>query len=142
MYCIVYRHLYSASHGICQTEALSVHFSSRKKVRLKTKESRDVHSPSDPISIPPCLRFPLFSEYFTVWEKITLFLKNLCFISDGFFHSLTLNSRSLHPIFAKTLHFLLYFSRFIIPPSLIISPLISLNLRVLHTLRVFRFPLL
>jgi len=34
-YCVVYRYLYSASHGVSQTEALSVHFSSRKKVRLK-----------------------------------------------------------------------------------------------------------
>jgi len=38
LYCIVYRCLYSASHGINQTEALSVHFSSRKKVRLKATE--------------------------------------------------------------------------------------------------------
>ena len=37
-YCIVYRYLYSASHGISQTEALSVHFSCRKKVRLKARE--------------------------------------------------------------------------------------------------------
>jgi len=28
-----YRYLYSASHGVSQTEALSVHFSSREKVR-------------------------------------------------------------------------------------------------------------
>jgi len=40
LYCIVYRHLYSASHGVNQTEALAVHFSSRKKVRLKARESR------------------------------------------------------------------------------------------------------
>jgi len=33
LYCIVYRYLYSASHGVSQTDALSVHFSSRKKVR-------------------------------------------------------------------------------------------------------------
>jgi len=38
LYCIVYRHLYSASHYISQTEALSVHFSSRKKVRLEARE--------------------------------------------------------------------------------------------------------
>src|SRR6218665_212625 len=36
--CIVYRYLYSASHGVSQTEAHSVHFSSRKKVRLKARE--------------------------------------------------------------------------------------------------------
>src|SRR6218665_1211998 len=35
---IVYRYLYSASHGVSQTEALSVHFSSRKKVRRKARE--------------------------------------------------------------------------------------------------------
>ena len=40
LYCIVYRYLYSASHGVSQTEALSVHFSSRKKVRLKEREMR------------------------------------------------------------------------------------------------------
>jgi len=34
LYCIVYRYLYSASHGVSQREAFSVHFSSRKKVRL------------------------------------------------------------------------------------------------------------
>jgi len=33
-----YRYLYSASHNVSQTGALSVHFSSRKKVRLKTRE--------------------------------------------------------------------------------------------------------
>jgi len=37
-YCIVYRYLYSASHSISQTEVLSVHFISRKKVRLKARE--------------------------------------------------------------------------------------------------------
>ena len=37
-HCIVYRYLYSASHGVSRTEALSVYFSSRKKVRLKTRE--------------------------------------------------------------------------------------------------------
>jgi len=37
---IVYRYLYSASHGVSQTEAVSVHFSSRKKVRLKARERR------------------------------------------------------------------------------------------------------
>jgi len=36
----LYRYLYSASHGVSQTEALSVHFSSRKKVRLKAREMR------------------------------------------------------------------------------------------------------
>jgi len=35
--CIVYRYLYSASQGVSQTEALSVHFGSRKKVRLTCK---------------------------------------------------------------------------------------------------------
>jgi len=40
LYCIVYRYLNSASHGISQTEALSEHFSSRKKVRLKTREKQ------------------------------------------------------------------------------------------------------
>ena len=35
---IVYRYLYSASHSVSQTKALSVHFSSRKKVRLKARE--------------------------------------------------------------------------------------------------------
>ena len=35
---IVYQYKYSASHGISQTEALSVYFSSRKKVRLKARE--------------------------------------------------------------------------------------------------------
>src|SRR6218665_3820789 len=39
-YCIVYRYLYSASRGVSKTEALSVHFSSRKKVRLKARERR------------------------------------------------------------------------------------------------------
>ena len=39
-YCIVYKYLYSASHGVSQTEALSVHFSSKKKVRLKARERR------------------------------------------------------------------------------------------------------
>ena len=38
MYCIVYGYLYSASHGVSQTKALSVHFSSRKEVRLKARE--------------------------------------------------------------------------------------------------------
>ena len=40
MYCIVYRNLYSDSHGISQTEVLSMHFSSRKKVRQGEKEMR------------------------------------------------------------------------------------------------------
>jgi len=40
VYCIVYRYLYSTSHDASQTEALSVHFSSRKKVRLKARERR------------------------------------------------------------------------------------------------------
>jgi len=35
---IVYRHLYSASQGVNQTQELSVHISSRKKVRLKARE--------------------------------------------------------------------------------------------------------
>jgi len=37
LFYIVYRYLCSASpsHDVSQTEALSVHFSSRKKVRLK-----------------------------------------------------------------------------------------------------------
>ena len=41
-YCIVLynRYLYSASHGVSQTEALSVHFSSRKELRLKARERR------------------------------------------------------------------------------------------------------
>jgi len=39
-YCIVYRYLYSASHGVSQTEALSVYFSFRKKVRLKERKGR------------------------------------------------------------------------------------------------------
>jgi len=38
LYYFVYRYLYSTSHGINQIEALSVHFSSRKKVRLKARE--------------------------------------------------------------------------------------------------------
>jgi len=38
LYCIVYSYLYSASHGVSQTEALSVHLSSRKKVRLQARE--------------------------------------------------------------------------------------------------------
>jgi len=37
LYCVLYKYLYSASYGKSQTEALSVHFSSRKKVRLKTR---------------------------------------------------------------------------------------------------------
>src|SRR6218665_2508136 len=41
MYCIVYRLLYSAFHGMSQTEAPSVHFSYRKKVRLKTRERQE-----------------------------------------------------------------------------------------------------
>src|SRR6218665_946067 len=36
---IVYRYLYSTSYGISQTQALSVHFSSRKEVRLKAIET-------------------------------------------------------------------------------------------------------
>ena len=40
LYCIVYRYLYSASHGVSQPEATSVHFSSTKKVRLKARERR------------------------------------------------------------------------------------------------------
>jgi len=36
--CIVYRYLHIAYHGVSQTEALTVHFSSRKKVRLKAGE--------------------------------------------------------------------------------------------------------
>ena len=39
-YCIVYKYLYSASHGVSQTEALSVHFSSRKKLRLRARQTR------------------------------------------------------------------------------------------------------
>src|SRR6218665_1196824 len=43
LYCIVYRYLYSASHSVSQTEALSVHFSSRKKVRLTVRERINEH---------------------------------------------------------------------------------------------------
>src|SRR6218665_1128429 len=41
-YCrpIIYKYFNSASHGVSQSEALSVHFRSRKKVRLKAKERR------------------------------------------------------------------------------------------------------
>src|SRR6218665_2518035 len=38
LFCIVYRYFYSASHFVSQTEALSVHFSYRKKARLKARE--------------------------------------------------------------------------------------------------------
>ena len=38
LYCIVYRYLYSTSHCVSQTEALSVHFGSREKVRLKARD--------------------------------------------------------------------------------------------------------
>jgi len=38
LYCIAYRYLYSASYGISQTKALSVHFSSSKKERLNSRE--------------------------------------------------------------------------------------------------------
>jgi len=44
MYCIVYRYLYSASHSVSQTEVLSVHFSSRTKVRPKARETRGKRS--------------------------------------------------------------------------------------------------
>src|SRR6218665_3822649 len=37
---IAYRYLYSASQGISQTKALSAYFSSRKKVKLKVRETR------------------------------------------------------------------------------------------------------
>ena len=37
---IVYGYLYSASLGIGHTEAFSVHFSSKKNVRLKTRETK------------------------------------------------------------------------------------------------------
>jgi len=36
--CIVNKYLYSASHGVSQTNTLSVHFSSRKKDRFKARE--------------------------------------------------------------------------------------------------------
>ena len=36
LYCIIYRYLYRTSHSVSQTE----YFSSRKKVRLKTRERR------------------------------------------------------------------------------------------------------
>jgi len=36
-YIVLYIDIYSASHGVNQTEALSMHFSSKKKERLKTK---------------------------------------------------------------------------------------------------------
>jgi len=48
-YCIVYRYLYSASHGVSQTESLLVHFSSRKKVSLKGRE-RDEERGADRIN--------------------------------------------------------------------------------------------
>src|SRR6218665_2650181 len=38
LYCIFYRYLYSASHGISQIQASSEHFSYRKKLRLKARE--------------------------------------------------------------------------------------------------------
>jgi len=41
MYCIVYRYLYSAFHSISQIEALSVHFSSRKNVRLRRERDKE-----------------------------------------------------------------------------------------------------
>jgi len=44
LYCIVYRYLYSVSHGISQTEALAVGLSSKKRVRLKTRERRGMRS--------------------------------------------------------------------------------------------------
>src|SRR6218665_2915951 len=49
VYFIVYRYLHSASHGVSQAEALSVHFSSRKKVRLKARE-RDEERGADTIN--------------------------------------------------------------------------------------------
>jgi len=45
--CIVYRYLYSVSHSVSQTEALSMHFSSRKNVRLKASERRGKGSRED-----------------------------------------------------------------------------------------------
>jgi len=38
LYRVVFRNLYSASRGVSQTEALSEHFSFRKKIRLKARE--------------------------------------------------------------------------------------------------------
>ena len=50
VYCIVYRYLCSASHGVSQTEALSVHFSSRKNLGgLKARE-RDEDRGAEKIS--------------------------------------------------------------------------------------------
>jgi len=39
--CIVNRYLYSASQGISQTEALSVHFSSMTKLRLRRERDEE-----------------------------------------------------------------------------------------------------
>src|SRR6218665_1009671 len=47
LYFIVYRYLFSASHGVSQTKALSVHFSSRKKVRLNARRRRGKGSKTD-----------------------------------------------------------------------------------------------
>jgi len=38
---MVNRYLYSASHGVSQTEALSVHFSSGEKVSLEAREREE-----------------------------------------------------------------------------------------------------
>src|SRR6218665_2081901 len=40
LHCIGYRYLYSTSHGVSQAEVLSVHFNSKKKVRLKARDGR------------------------------------------------------------------------------------------------------
>ena len=58
IYCIAYRYLYSASHGVhvCQTDALSVNFSSRKKVYVlrrvyRTRKLADIDNDNDRLMI-------------------------------------------------------------------------------------------
>jgi len=91
--------------------------------------TRGVHPPkANDESIILYFRFPLFTEYFWVWEYLSNFSKNLCFI-----HWIC----NFPPIFVNTLHFPLLWKMYYSLYFLKFSPPLSQTLLAFCLLCVF-----